>query len=329
MKTFFTKNIRLLIAFVLIMFGVYIFYRQVSVHSQVEGQLRIAIFEPATHPAIDEIVQGFIHEMNQSGKKYSYTRYNANANKVLLYAQAQEIMQRSYDLVFTIGLGCSVAMKELSLKQASTMPIVFCAIDDHLKFDLQGTNITGVIDATNYQRQLDIAVQLVPSIKNILLVYDRSQGSGLEKDVDSIQSVLDEKNIGLKVVEINGLTEIQQKTTMFMDHVDLVMILKDHTAVSGIDTLIKLCQKYQVPLLASDLNSGAKGAALAYGIYEADSGRQGALQAQLILEQGRQPAQIPVIAVDGMVMNINRKEAEKQGLNIDFHLISIADVELQ
>ena len=113
-----------------------------------------------------------------------------------------------------------------------------------------------------------------------------------------------------------------------MDSADLIMILKDNTIVSGIDTIIKLCQNYHVPLLASDLNSGEKGAVLAYGIHEFDSGAQGALQAKLILEQGKQPDQVPVVAVEKMVMKINRKQAQLQGLATDFDNLAIADVQI-
>lgn len=289
---------------------------------------RIAIFEPATHPAINEIAQGFIDEMNLSESHYVFTRYNANGNKMLLQAQAQEIVQQSYDLVFTIGLGCSVAMKEITTKQRSMMPIVFCAVDDPLKFNIQGENITGVIDTTNYEKQLALTLQLKPSMTQVILVYDASQASGLEKDKDSIVAILQEKNITCKPVEINGLTEIQQKVSGFMPHADLVMILKDNTIVSGIDTLIKLCQQYKVPLLATDLNSGQKGAALAYGIREADSGKESAVLAKLIIEQGQQPSTIPFLAVENMIMKINRKQAMKQGLDSNFDTMSSLDIHI-
>lgn len=289
---------------------------------------RIAIFEPATHSAINEIAQGFIDEMNSPEIQYVFTRYNANGNKMLLQAQAQEILQQSYDLVFTIGLGCSVAMKELTAKQRQSLPIVFCAVDDPIKFNIQGKNITGVIDTTNYAEQLALALQVQPSMKKIILVYDVSQGAGLEKDKESIVAILQEKNIDCKPVEINGLTEIQQKVSGFMADADLVMILKDNTIVSGIDTIIKLCQQYKVPLLATDLNSGEKGAALAYGIHEADSGKQSAVLAKLIVEQGQQPFHIPVVAVKNMIMKINRQQAIKQGLDTNFDIITSSEIQI-
>ena len=81
-------------------------------------------------------------------------------------------------------------------------------------------------------------------------------------------------------------------------------------------------------MLASDLNSGEKGAVLAYGIHEYDSGTQSALQAKLILETGKQPDQVTVIAVDKMVMKINRNQAQLQGLTIDFDNLTIADFQI-
>src|SRR6202030_4169062 len=123
---------------------------------------------------------------------------------------------------------------------------------------------------------LNLLIALKPSIKQLLLVYDPSQGSGLEKDKYEIADIVKKKNIALHAIEIQNVSEIQQKVTGFMTNADTIMILKDHTAVSGIDSLIILCQRYHIPLLASDLNSGIKGAVLAYGIREFDSGVAGA-----------------------------------------------------
>jgi len=327
MKLYLKKVI--LLSIVLFMSGgVYLFLRLQSFDDDHISAMRIAIFEPAIHPAINEITEGFINSMKDSEQKYLFTRYNANGNKILIGSQAQEILQQEFDLVFTIGLECSMAMRGLSFKQRNHTPIVFCAIDEPVKFGLQGSNITGVVDAANYAEQLDIVLQLQPLIKKVLLIYDVSQGAGLDKDRNEIRKVLKNKKVDLQAVEINSLGEIQQKISGFMNKVDLVMILKDNTIVSGIDIIIKLCQKFKIPLLASDLNSGIKGAVLAYGIYESDSGVQGAKLAKLILEKHVKPNEIPFAIVNGMVMRINRKQAEKQGLDIDFQNISIDHVEL-
>jgi putative ABC transport system substrate-binding protein len=290
---------------------------------------RIAIFQPVTHPALDEIAQGFIDTMQEdTSLQYRFDRYNGNGNKILMQAQAQEMLQKNYDLIFTIGVGCSVTIKDLCYKKHNQTPVVFTAIDDPVKLDLQGPMITGVIDQSNYPHQLNLLLAIAPSIKKLLLVYDQSQASGLEKDKKQIRSILQEKGVELICVEILNVGEIAQKVTSSMDFVDAVMILKDNTVVSGIDSIITLCQRYHIPLLATDLNSGVKGAALAYGIYEAESGIQAALQAKLIVEDGKLPSQVPVIAVKNMKMKINCEHAKLQGLKIDCHNFSMSGVEL-
>jgi len=300
--------------------------QELSVHT---NACRIAIFQPATHPALDEIAQGFIDTMQKNAAlDYRFDRYNGNGNKILMQALTQEIVQKDYDLIFTIAVSPSIMIKNLCHKQHKQTPIVFTAIDDPVAIDLQGPMITGVVDQSNYPEQLDLLFAIVPSIKKLMLVYDQSQASGLEKDKNQIVSLLQKQGIALQCVEILHIGEIAQKVKGFMKSVDAVMVLKDNTVVSGIDSLITLCERYRIPLLASDLNSGKKGAALAYGIYEAESGIQAAYQAKLILEDEKLPSQIPVIAVTNMKMNINCQHAQLQGLSIDCQNFSMQGVEL-
>ncbi|MBV8661100.1 MAG: ABC transporter substrate-binding protein [Candidatus Dependentiae bacterium] len=332
MKKFMKKNNKVLIS----LFGVAIVCCLLLVSTLMKSDqtkndqaIRIAVFQPATHPALDEIAQGFIDTMQHAVQQnYIFDRYNGNGNKILMQAQAQEIVQKDYDLIFTIAVGCSVMIKDLCLKKHNQTPIVFTAVDDPIRLDLQGSMITGVIDQSNYPEQLGLLLAIKPSIKNLLLVYDQSQASGLEKDKNQIRSILKEKGVAFACVEILNIADIQQKVTGFIETADVIMVLKDNTVVSGIDSLIALCQRYHVPLFTSDLNSVVKGAALGYGIYEAESGIQAAYQAKLILEKGMLPSQLPIISVKNMKMKINCNHAKLQGLDIDCKNFSMAGVEL-
>src|SRR2546429_684281 len=71
-------------------------------------QFKIAIIQPVSHPALDEIAQGFKETLQkQTTAQYKFTVYNANGNLSLLQAQAEEAAQGNYDLLFTIGSGAS------------------------------------------------------------------------------------------------------------------------------------------------------------------------------------------------------------------------------
>jgi len=323
------KKIIIFVSMIIASAGLYFYFGNNELQKSVTHKSfagKIAMFQPATHPALDEIVHACITTMNAGEKQYDFHIFNANGNTMLLQAQAAEMVQAGYDLIVTVGVGCSVAVTEIANKQQNKTPIVCTAIDDPEKFNLHGIYVTTVVDHTNYQEQIDLVLQLQPTIQKVLLVYDIAQGSGLEKDKNEILSILTAKGIALQTVEIFNVSELQQKVTPVLQGCDLVMVLKDNSVVSGIDSLISLCRRYHIPLLASDLNSGQKGAVLAYGFYEAESGIGAAAQAQLILEQGATPGAIPARQITNMKMVINPEQVQAQGLNIDYNHVTIPGV---
>ncbi|HLJ31307.1 MAG TPA: ABC transporter substrate-binding protein [Candidatus Babeliales bacterium] len=282
---------------------------------------RIALFVPAEHPAMTEILDGFqdtIHSL--SNKKYVFDEYNANGNATLLRAQADEIIQNKYDLVFTIGTQCTQSIFEISKKRQSPMPQVFTAVDDPVSmgivvsFDQPGGRVTGITDNSVYDEQIDALLRVKPNVKTILLVYNPSQGRGLEKNKEELEAALRKKNIALRTVAVGHQNEIMQKVANFLTDVDVLMILTDHTTVAGIDSLITLCGRYGVTLFASDLNSADKGAALAFGVLQRDYGVLGARLAHQILEDKQAPSSIAVRPLEQLYLKINTKTMEQQAL---------------
>lgn len=278
---------------------------------------RIAIFQPISHLAMDDIIQGFSDTIECSQEQYEMKIFNANGNKILMQAQAQEIASQHFDAIFTIGTGCSVAAKQACDKQQQQTPIICVAVDNPVLVGLSGSNVTGVIELTDYRKQIELVLTIAPAIRKIVLVYDISQGSGLEKDAIKVSGILQGHHVACQRVEIATISEIQAKVLGYLDGTDLIMILKDNTVVAGIDSLVKICQQYQIPLLATDLSSGEKGAALAFGIHEYDFGVQGAGLVRVILEQGAAPSAIPFTDVQNMKMVVNVAQAKLQGLPYD------------
>lgn len=269
-----------------------------------QGQYRIAIMQPAAHPALEEISHAFIQTVRES-LPCDCTIYNAQGNKTLMRAQIEEVVQSTYDLIFTIGAGCTQTAKEVTTKKGRSMPIVFTAVDDPVGMGVvasltrSGNHTTGVIEQPDYTKQIEALLHAEPDIKSVLLVYDPSHGTGLERDRAELETILGRHGITLASIAVYQAHEIQQKVSATIPHYDVVMVLKDNTVVSGIDTLIKLCSRHQVILFASDLNSGHKGATYAYGVLEADFGTEAGKKALLILKEHAKPSDIPVTAVGG------------------------------
>jgi putative tryptophan/tyrosine transport system substrate-binding protein len=283
---------------------------------------RIAIFEPASHPAMDEIVQGFTNTIEKnSSKHYAFDRYNANGNKTLLRAQAEEIVQGNYDLIMTIGADPTRTMHELTTKKHITTPIVFDAVSDPVGLGViasrasSGNNITGIEEVPNYEDQLNKLLSVKPNTKNILLVYDPAIKAGIhEVWAQEVKKIAHIKGIDIHYAQVFQTNEIQAKVQPLLHNIDVILIFTDHTTVSGVDSLITLCNRYGVTLYASDLNSGDKGAALAYGIIQYDLGVDAAHVALQILEKHRQPTDIPTSEPKTKRLKVNTATAAQQGL---------------
>ncbi len=287
-----------------------------------QGGLRIAIFLPAIHAAMDEIERGFKETMAQGNQTYTFDTFNAGGNKTLLRAQAEEMIHQKYDLVFTVGTLCSHTMQTLLEKQHSATPLVFTAIDNPESIGVtetarkQGAQATGTYITDNLDAQLEYLIKVKPQTKTILFVYDPAHGTGMEKVRNELEAATKRKGLTLKTAQIFATNEVAQKIESLLSDVEVVLIYTDHTLVSGVDALIKLCNQYGVTLYASDLNSGEKGAALAFGVQEYEHGKQGALKALTILDDYKLACDVQITPISNYKLLINKKTQQAQGLGL-------------
>lgn len=315
-------NHNLIISAVIACLVAYIGYFYYKTPKDTSALYRIALFEPAAHPAMDEIADGFMTTINKNGsKKYHFTRYNANGNPTLLRAQAEEILHQNYNLIMSIGTDTTQTLHELSTRKNIQTPIVFTAISNPVEVGIIAStassenHITGVQDAPRYKEQLEKLLAIKPTTQSLLLVYDPViKGGAHEKDAKEIKKIVNNKNIVFNTTKVFHTNEIQAKVQPELQKNDVVMVLTDHTTVSGIDSLVTLCNRYGVTLYASDLNSGDKGAALAYGVTEYDYGSTAAEQALAILEHNKNPQDIPIAVVKNHKIKLNTKTMTQQGL---------------
>lgn len=295
-----------------------------------QAAYRIAVMQPAVHPSMDEITQGFIETLEKALPSgcCECTVFNANNNVMLMRSQLEEVIQQKFDLLMTIGSKATQLAKEVVQKKESSIPIVFTAVGDAIEqgvvqsLECSGNQLTGIIEEPNFKEQMDLLFILKPTVKNILLVFNPSQG-GLVKEADVLEQILKEKGIMLSRAEVFHSNEVYQKISGLVSGIDAVLILKDHTTVTAVESLAKLCNSRHVPLMASDLDSPARGAVLGFGVFERQFGIQGAQSALKILVDKKLPAQIPCSATHGCKLRINTALIKSQGLDISDDEIKI------
>ncbi len=176
---------------------------------------QVAILSPMSHPAITEIEQGCIETLEKStAVNYVCTVFNANGNTSLMRSEAEEILNGTFDAVFTIGVQATQTMNELTHKKQILLPIVFSSVDETFKEGLHKeslSNITGVYDKPNYMQQLELLTYVKPETKQLLLVYSPAYGPSLENDIQFITKQLNKLNIKTHLVHVSDVSELQAK----------------------------------------------------------------------------------------------------------------------
>lgn len=263
-----------------------------------EKKRAIAILTPVTHPSLELAEKGFIDSIGQG--KYRFEVYNAQGNMTLMRSQVEEIARKQFDLVLTIGTTATLMTAEVFAKKGLATPQVFTAVNG----EVTGAHVTGVKEMLNFEAEIEALLQFKPALSQVLLVYNPAE-PGLQKDREEVEQILKRRQIALKTVEVFQTNELKAKVPPFMEKCDALIVLKDNTVVAGIEVLAKLCREKKIPLMASDLDSPARGATLGYGVNEAEFGIEAAKKALKILEEGVPPGEIPVTPVNNFKLLIN------------------------
>jgi len=285
-----------------------------------EKKIPIAILTPTTHLSLEQIEKGFKQRMEaEHPGKYEFVTYNAQGNKTLMRGEIEEIAQKKYALVFTIGTLSSQMTTEVFNKKGLDTPIVFTCVNDPVGFHIvsseksPGGNVTGVKELVDFEKELELTLKYKPDIHRILLVYNPME-PGIAKDKEAVREILAKRQIELITVEVFQANECMAKVSAAMKQADALLVLKDNTVVGGLDALIKLCNQYHIPLMASDLDSPDRGAAFGYGVHEVDFGIEGANKALQILDQHTKAGDIPVTPVSQFTFKVNPDAAAAQGI---------------
>ncbi len=284
---------------------------------------RVAILLPVSHPALEEIQQGFIDELSKQ-VAISYDIYNGNGDRILMRSQADQTIQKNYDLVCAITTPVSLICKEVFSQRKSSIPVVCCAVSENPveiglveSLEHSGNNVVVVSDHYDFDQQLNVLLRLHPT-KTLIVPYYPSPG--LEKQTEQLRIVCEKFGIALITTKIYATHELFTRVDALLsahNNDAVIMVLKDNLVVSGIEALVALARRKHTPLYVSDLNSVDKGAVLGFGVFEYEIGVAAAQKAIYILRDHKQPSEIPSNFIHDFRVKINISEMSAQRFILD------------
>jgi len=278
---------------------------------------KIGITQIVTHPALDAAVAGFKEALAEKGfTNVTYDMQNAQGDMATASTIAQKFAGEGLDLI----LGVATPTTQAVVKADTTTPIVFTAVTDPVGAGLVTDpaaptgNVTGVSDMLPVQPHLDLIKAIVPNVKSVGVIYNAGESN-------SVFLIKAEKaaaaKMGIKIVDATASTssEVQAAAQSLVGRVQAISVLTDNTAVSALESIIKVGQQNKIPVIAGDTDSVKRGAVAAYAFDYKDLGKQAGYQAAKILG-GTPIKDIPVEYAKNLQLSINPTAAKAMGVTI-------------
>ncbi len=259
--------------------------------------------------AYNEVIEGFKGECIRNNITIK-SFYDLKGKTNIGYKIARKIRNEKPDIVLTIGvLATTIAKEELK-----DIPMVFCMVINHERFQLTGPNITGIATEVAIEEQLEGYQSILDSLRDFGVIYDPSKTGNI---IESAETKM--KDIGMNLVkyEIKSSKMVSEALENLIGRIDALWLLPDSTVVTkeSFGFIKSATLENKIPLLCtSDVFVKAGALAAVFSDY-GHIGRQAAQLAKEILNPSASGS-LGIVNPDKVTLAINSDTAEKLGLKL-------------
>ena len=155
-----------------------------------------------------------------------------------------------------------------------------------------GGNITGTSDQWPVDKQFDLLLQLVPSVKKIGLVYNPGEANA-EANLKVVEAVCKARNLEVIKVAVASTAEVMTAAQSLVGRCDAMYVPADNTVIAAMQAVVKVSEQNNIPLLPGVSSNVEQGGFGTMGPDYYDIGMQSAKIADQVLK-GKKAGDIPV-----------------------------------
>lgn len=283
----------------------------------------IGILQLMIHPALDQIRQGIIAGLKQSGyvvgKNLTIDYQNAQNDQSNLTSMAQRFASENVNLAIGIATPAAQTLAQ-TFNQNSGTAVVMAGISDPVGAKLvtslthPGKNITGTRHQEPLQKQISLIKQLTPSVKKIGVIYTSSDDSSAAA-TSEFYRLAKKAGYQVKLYGITSTNDITQTASTAASQSDAIYVPQDNTVTSGISALLKVTNAAKIPVYAAAGTMVAQGAFATVATSQYQLGVATGKMAAAILD-GKNPASYAVQTPQDVEYYVNTTTAKKLGINL-------------
>lgn len=292
-----------------------------------EGEsVSIGISQIVSHPSLDAARDGFKAALEDAGYDVDWDEQNAQGDQSIAASIAGAFASEDLDMVLAVATPTAIA----AAQAVTDIPVLFTAVTDPVgsalveSMDAPGGNVTGTSDAVDVADILELVTRIAPDAETVGIVYNAGEPNAVTQ-VEWAQEAADELGLTIELATADTSGAVQQAADSL--DVDAFFVITDNTVVSALETLIQVAESKQIPVIASEGDSVARGAIATIGIDYYSLGYQTGEMAVRILSGEADPATTPVEVQTELALYLNTGAAERMGVTIPDDLLAEADPE--
>lgn len=293
-----------------------------------EAVKSVAVTAIVEHPALDAARDGVLDALKEAGytegQNLKWQYQSAQGNTGTAAQIARKFIGDRPDVLVGIATPTAQAL----VAGTKQIPVVFTAVTDPVQaqltpgWDASGTNVTGVSDLLELDKQIELIKEIIPDAKKVGMVYNPGEANSVAV-VEAFKKLLPEHGLQLVEAAAPRTVDVRNAALSLAGKVDVIYTNTDNNVVSAYESLAKVGNDTKTPLIASDTDSVKRGAIAAMGVDYRQLGQQTGRIVVRILN-GEQPGDIAPQTSDNLQLYINTTAAEKQGVRLSEELLQRA-----
>ncbi len=260
--------------------------------------------------AYNDVIVGFRDQCTRNNINITAV-YDLNGKMKIGNKIVRKIKNERPDVVFTIGVLASTVAKG----KIRDIPIIFCMVINHARFQLSESNITGISTEIPVKDQLKGYQSILGPIKNLGIIYDHSKTGNI---VGNAEMEMEYYGVNLIKYEVTSPEMISEAMENLIGKIDALWLLPDSTVVTRKSfSLIKSkTLESRVPLLCTSDVFVKAGALAAVFVDYKDIGIQASGLAKKILTMPTDNS-LGIVNPNSFKIAINSDAAERLGLKLE------------
>lgn len=266
----------------------------------------IALLSYVSHPVLNTVVNEFKSEMNalgyREGETVKINELNAEGRNDQIEPLARTLLNTRPDIFVPVSTPVSRVVFNLAPK-GQVVVYSFVTNPDDLEPGLSNHGGTGVSDAINYRKSVELIRMLLPSARRIGYVYNPTERNS-QIALKEIQGIAIKTGLNLRIREITSANEIREGVRLLIPEIDAFFIGPDNTAVANAPLIIQLCNEAKKPVIAVDSGTVEAGALAAYSVDYKNVGKETArLVHRLLVNPGSVKERVVPVFNDDLILN--------------------------